>query len=545
MDAKPPIRVLVVDDEANHVRALCDTLGIRGYAMMGCCSAEEALAVLRQAQFELLLADLIMPGTGGIELVQAARALDPDLACIIMTGEGSIASAVQAMQVGALDYILKPCKLSAILPVLARAIATRQLRIDNAALERQVREHAAVLAALNVDLEQARREAERSNEMKSVFLATMSHELRTPLNAILGFAQILNSETLPSTPAQKKQFVGHILQAGKHLLVLINEVLDLARVESGTLTVSIEPVALASVLTECAALVAPLADRGQIALSFPTIAGVHVLCDRIRLKQVMINILSNAIKYNREHGSVTVSCELADEGKVRIGVRDTGAGLDATQLAHLFEPFNRLGRDAGVEEGTGIGLALTRHLVELMGGVISVESRADVGSTFWVTLPLSKQIALPVAPADGGAANGTGRTRASRTISTLLYIEDNPGNLRLVEEIVLPRADLRLLSAPDGHTGIALARQHLPHVILVDINLPGIDGYEIRRLLRADPRTARIPVIAVSASAMPSDVARGKEAGFYCYLTKPIDIDIFSDAIDRALVARNADTTTK
>lgn len=535
MDAATPIRVLVVDDEAAHVRALCDTLGAQGYATTGCASADQALEVLAQSSFELLLADLIMPRTGGIELVRAARARDPDLACIIMTGEGSIASAVQAMQVGALDYILKPCKLSAILPVMARALETRQLRIANAALERQVREHATKLAAMNVDLEQARREAERSNEMKSVFLATMSHELRTPLNAILGFAQILNSDTLPSTPAQKKVFASHILQAGKHLLVLINEVLDLARVESGTLTVSIEPVALAPVLAECAALVAPLAERRQITLVFPATVTAHVLCDRMRLKQILINILSNAIKYNREHGSVTVSCVIDAAGQVRIGVRDTGAGLDASQLAQLFEPFNRLGRDVGVEEGTGIGLALTRHLVELMGGTISVESTVDVGSTFWVAFPPCAQVA-PAAPALAGAAAVNGaRVRPSRTLSTLLYIEDNPGNLRLVEEIVQPRADLRLLSATEGHAGIALARQHLPHVILVDIHLPGIDGYEIRRLLRADPRTARIPVIAISARAMPGDVARGKDAGFYCYLTKPIDIDEFSAAIDRAL----------
>ena len=541
MNAAAPIRVLVVDDEAGHVRALCDTLGAQGYATRGCGSTQAALEIIGHEPFELLLADLIMPGSGGIELVKAARAIDPDLACIIMTGEGSIASAVQAMQVGALDYILKPCKLSAILPVMGRALETRQLRIANAALERQVREHAAALAALNVDLEQARCEADRSNEMKSVFLATVSHELRTPLNAILGFAQILNSDTLPSTPAQKKIFISHILQAGKHLLVLINEVLDLARVESGTLTVSIEPVGLAPVLAECAALMAPLAERRQITLHFPTAVATHVLCDRMRLKQVLINILSNAIKYNRERGSVTVTCVPAADGTVRIGVSDTGAGLDASQLEQLFQPFNRLERDAGVEEGTGIGLALTRHLVELMNGTISVESTVDVGSTFWVVLPACAQIAPPDRQA--AYANGVGRTRPSRTLSTLLYIEDNPANLRLVEEIVRPRADLHLLSATEGHAGIALARQHLPHVILVDIHLPGIDGFEIRRLLRADPRTARIPVIAMTARAMPGDIARGKEAGFYSYLTKPIDIDLFSAVVDRALAeqARSAD----
>jgi signal transduction histidine kinase len=524
------VRILVADDEQAHVRALCDTLALQGYAMSGCTSAADALALLRQGRYELLLADLVMPGTGGIALVQEARALDPDLACIIMTGEGSIASAVQAMQVGALDYILKPCRLSAILPVLARAIETRQLRIDNATLERQVRQHAAELASMNIDLEQARREAERASAMKSAFLATMSHELRTPLNAILGFAQILHSDSLPSTPAQKKVFVGHILKAGKHLLALINEVLDLARVESGALSVTMEVVALAPILAECEALLVPLAERHKVTLYFPACGEAHVLCDRLRLKQVLINILSNAIKYNREHGCVMVNCEPGGAGEARIAVRDTGAGLDSSQLAQLFEPFNRLGREAGVEEGTGIGLALTRHLVELMGGTIAVESTPGVGTTF--------QVAFAQCATGAGAGGKLAAACAAhppRPVSTLLYIEDNPASLCLIEEIVRPRSDLRLLSAQDGRAGIALAREHLPHVILVDINLPGIDGFAIRRTLAADPHTAHIPVIAVSARAMPDDMMNGKEAGFYCYLTKPLDIDVFAEVIERAL----------
>ena len=526
------VRVLVVDDEQLHVRALCDTLRMQGYDMTGFSVAQDALEALRQGSFELLLADLMMPGTDGIALVQAARAIDPDLACIIMTGEGTIASAVQAMKVGALDYILKPCKLSAMMPVLARALDTRQLRIDKAALEQQVRLHAAVLQELNANLEQARNDAERANVSKSVFLATMSHELRTPLNAILGFAQILNSETLPTTPEQKKVFSKHILQAGKHLLVLINEVLDLARVESGTLTVSIEPVCLAQVFQECEDLIAPLADKHGIAVSFAPAFDACLLCDRTRLKQVLINLLSNAIKYNREHGSVAVCCEPGSDGRIRIGVRDTGAGLDAAQLGQLFQPFNRLGRDVGVEEGTGIGLALTRHLVELMGGVIEVESAVNVGSTFWTDFAASAQIVAAPAQVGGAVAASARRSRSCRTV---LYIEDNPGNLRLVDEILRPRTDLRLMSASDGQEGIALARQHLPHVILVDINLPGLDGYEVRRILRADPRTVRIPVIAVSASAMPGDAKRSLDAGFYRYITKPIDIDAFTAALDSAL----------
>ena len=531
-----PPRLLIVDDEAAHMRALCDTLGPQGYATTGFTGADAALDALRAAPFELLLADLAMPGTDGIALVQAARGIDPDLACIIMTGEGTIASAVQAMKVGALDYILKPCKLSAVLPVLRRALETRQLRMDNARLEQQLREHAAVLDALNKDLDHARREAERSNKAKSAFLATMSHELRTPLNAILGFAQILNSETMPTTPEQKRSFAKHILQAGRHLLTLINEVLDLAKVESGALTLSIEPVALKDVLQECQAMAAPLAEQRGIAVSFPDARAAHVLCDRIRLKQVLINLLSNAIKYNREHGSVSVECAQAPGGRVRIGVRDTGAGLDAEQLAQLFQPFNRLGRDAGTEEGAGIGLALTRHLVQLMGGEIVAASTVGVGTIFEVDFAACAAVGSAAQGADSPAVPAPA-VRRSHTRSTLLYIEDNPANLKLIEEIIRPRTDLRLLAAPSGKSGIELARLHLPHVILLDINLPDFDGYEVRRILRSDPRTAQIPVIAVTASAMPVDVKRGMDAGFFRYITKPIDIDAFTAAIDSALTS--------
>ncbi len=528
MSGAAPARILIVDDEAANMRALCDTLRLQGYETIGFTSAEPALEVLRSVRYEVLLADLMMPGTDGIALVQAARNIDPELACIIMTGEGTIASAVQAMKAGALDYILKPCKLAAMLPVLARALETRQLRIANARLEHQLREHAATLSALNKELDHARREAERSNHAKSTFLATMSHELRTPLNAILGFAQILNSETLPSTAEQKKLFSRHILQAGKHLLTLINEVLDLAKVESGTLTLSLEPVALAEVFLECQALVLPLAEKRGITVHFPAQCQEHVVCDRTRLKQVLINLLSNAIKYNREHGSVTVECVADDHGHARIGVIDTGAGLDASQIPELFQPFNRLGREAGLEEGSGIGLALTRRLVELMGGAIGVDSTVGVGSTFWIELAV---------PAPAGEASTFVRTaaRRSRSRKTLLYIEDNPANLNLVEEILRPRTDLHLLSAPDGQLGIELARLYQPHVILLDINLPGCDGYEVRRILRSDPRTAQIPVIAITASAMSEDVKRGMDAGFYRYITKPIDIDVFTAALDSAL----------
>ncbi|KQW91656.1 hypothetical protein ASC94_17980 [Massilia sp. Root418] len=416
------VRILVVDDELAQMRALCDTLGQRGYQTVGCGSGEEALrlmqaAELRAAQaalardegaahndgdngegygddeaddgvrFHLLLSDLMMPGLDGIALVQAARAVDPDLACIIMTGEGSIGSAVQAMQVGALDYILKPFRVSAVLPVIARALETRKLRIMNASLERRLREHAVQLVRINEELQVARLQADRANQAKSAFLSNMSHELRTPLNAILGFSQILASDHLPSSAAQKKQFAGNILQASRHLLRLINDILDLAKVESGALTLDAEPVALSQVLQECRTLVDPLARVRGVELRLAVADNASVTADRVRLKQVLINLLSNAIKYNRDHGTVSVHCAEMDQERLRVSVQDTGAGLDEAQLAAMFQPFNRLGQEGGTQEGTGLGLVMTRHLVEKMGGEIGVVSTPGMGSTFWVALP--------------------------------------------------------------------------------------------------------------------------------------------------------------
>ncbi|MBA5689293.1 ATP-binding response regulator [Rugamonas apoptosis] len=558
-------RILIVDDEAAHMQALCSTLRDHGYDTRGYDTGQAALDALRPGAYDLLLADLMMPGMDGIMLVQAARAIDPDLASIIMTGEGSIASAVRAMKVGALDYIIKPFKVSTILPVLARALETRMLRLENAKLESQLRAHAAEMDALNQDLEVARQQAERANQEKSTFLSHMSHELRTPLNAILGFAQILTSDKLPSTPDEKQAFARHILQAGRHLLTLINEVLDLAKIESGAMTLSLEPVALARVFQECQAMIQPLATRRGIELRFPARAPAHVLADRTRLKQVLINLLSNAVKYNRERGTVALDCVAAQPGRVRIAVRDTGAGLTAAQLALIFQPFNRLGQEGSAEEGTGIGLALTKRLMEAMRGQIGVASMVGVGSTFWIELPATDAgvavspelvaftpVAPLPAPAPGADVSADVRAAGSVTASvaasvaaalpvtpdgghTLLYVEDNPANLQLIADLLRLRRGVALLSATDGEQGLALARQHRPHLILMDIHLNGMDGLETRRRLLADPATAHIPVIAISASAMPEQVRHNMAAGFFRYLTKPIDVAAFTEAVDSAL----------
>jgi len=417
------------------------------------------------------------------------------------------------------------------------------------------------LQETNVELESTKSAAEKANLAKSEFLSSMSHELRSPLNAILGFAQLMESSSPLPTPSQAEN-IAQILQAGWHLLKLIDEILDLAVIESGKVSLSLDSVSLAEIMSECQAMMEPQAQQRGISMTFPRFENpFFVRADRTRLKQIVINLLSNAIKYNKDHGTVEVRClatgpnRSADSlsaqspdsatdqranklsalpERIRISVKDTGAGLPSEKLTQLFQPFNRLGQESDGVAGTGIGLVVTKRLVELMKGVLGVESTVGVGSVFWCELNL---VAAPQLPVQSGEAEAPvpPPLPAAAPRRTLLYVEDNPANMKLVEQLIARRPDLRLLTAVNGTLGIELARAAQPQVILMDVNLPGISGIDALKILRDDPATAHIPVVALSANAMPRDIAIGFEVGFFRYLTKPIKVKEFMNALNAAL----------
>ncbi len=391
----------------------------------------------------------------------------------------------------------------------------------------------------NHQLQAAKITADAANQAKSEFLSNMSHELRSPLNAILGFAQLVDSGTPPPTPAQKDS-VDQILHAGWYLLELINEILDLALIESGKLSLSPEPLLLADLLIECQTMIEPQARKGGISVNvFPPERPLFVKADRTRVKQIFVNLLSNAIKYNRVGGTVDVRCSARPGERVRVSFQDTGDGLSADKLGQLFQPFNRLGRETGAEEGTGVGLVVCRKLVELMGGEIGVDSTVGVGSLFWIELRATQDVEFPHEPV-GSLVTAVGDLPGGPPVRTVLCVEDNPANLMLVARLLARRPDIHLLSAKDGRRGIELAQSAMPDVILMDINLPGISGITALKILAGDPATAHIPVIALSANAMPRDVEKGLEAGFFRYLTKPIKVDAFMNTLDLALAAARA-----
>ncbi len=365
------------------------------------------------------------------------------------------------------------------------------------------------------NLLQAKEEAERASQAKSEFLSRMSHELRTPMNAILGFSQVLEMSELNE---KQKSYVNEIKESGSHLLSLIGELLDLGRIEAGRMAVLLQSVEIETVVTQSIKFVQQHINERNISLNNHCCdQSLSIIADRTRLRQILVNLLSNAIKYNKEGGSVTVDCKVTQDSLVRLSVTDTGLGIPKEQMGNLFVPFERLHAKYSGIDGTGIGLALCKQLVDLMRGNIGVESTSGEGSTFWIELPIA---------ADSNLEDGTDSLQNEEEgVCKVLYVEDNAANLKVVESVLELHADFRLLSATNGNYGIELAKRYLPDVILLDIHLPDIDGFQVLKSLKAGDDTCNIPVIALSADAMQFDIERGISAGFKDYLTKPVDLD--------------------
>jgi PAS domain S-box-containing protein len=390
------------------------------------------------------------------------------------------------------------------------------------------------------ELRFARESAEAASAAKSEFLSSMSHELRTPLNAILGFAQLLERDRKQPLSERQLERLRHVLRGGEHLLRLIDDVLDLSRIEAGRVSISVEPVELGSVLAEAVDTLDPMATRAQVTIEPPAApAGLPpVVADRTRLAQILMNFGSNAIKYGKPGGRVAFAVERRG-ARVRIAVIDDGMGIPEDKRDRLFEPFQRAGQEAGPIEGTGIGLTISKRLAELMRGTVGFTSEVGKGSTFWIELPI-EHAATTTAPAAAPAVRAGSALADAAARHTIVYVEDNPSNIAFMRDLMEDLSAIELITAPTAEIGLELVRAHQPAVVILDINLPGISGFEAARRLREWPETRDIPIVGLSAAALAKDTSRAQDAGFYRYLTKPVKVDELTQVLEELLAARGA-----
>ncbi len=465
-----------------------------------CVLGKPCLDKFKEGDFDIVFLDYNLPDINGLDLLEGLLKIDPNSSVVLMTGEGDELLAAKAIKNGAADYLPKKS--------LSEVVVKKCLE--------------------NIEMRKAMNQAEQSNKAKTEFLSRMSHELRTPMNAILGFAQVLIRDPNQKLAENQRESVEEILKAGKHLLILIDEILELSKIESREITISLEPLEVGPVLDEALVLLKPIADQMGIEIHNELMGDekLWVVGDRIRFKQVLMNLISNGIKYNRENGKIKIYGQIVSPISVKIFIEDTGMGLSKHMQSRIFTPFDRLGRENTEISGTGIGLTICKDLMDLMRGKIEVRSEEGEGTCMIVELPMGTEdknklgeYISEVDPEGEGFLNSEESGKY-----TLLYVEDNPANLSLIDSIFSTQDEISLLKASDAKKGIQFAQIYQPDLILMDINLPGMDGVQALRELKQIEKTQNIPVIAISANAMTKDIDLVLSEGFIHYMVKPFDV---------------------